>query len=665
MKGPVIIINLIVVSMGICLQIIIQFQKQDGNVSILEPSFKFLHSPFSLNKDDLIKKSVNIPDHKFDFQPFIQPDASFLVNQQNIQNLRLLQKEFASDPQNPEKAFKYIRQLNRMQLYDEALRIFKQIDDFRENATQKQHQQLQEQYGIAVTNLKSNQYGDKRRSLLLPGMIQLLITAAILYQMMYFFQPGQSKSKNEKNQKDVPEQGAGRIDRFYNILRNNQTIQEERNIPTRFNDVLGIDEFKEELEEIVEFLKHPKKYTDSGAKLPKGILLVGPPGTGKTLLARALAGEAGCAFFYKSGSEFDEMFVGVGASRVRDIFKAARQKAPSIIFIDEIDSIGGRRRAQDPGYSRDTINQILTEMDGFKQSESVIVIGATNFEQVLDPALKRPGRFDKMIHVPLPDVKGREQIFSYYLQKIKYDIQKVLPSNLARQTSGFSGADIQNMVNVAILNAIKYDRQIATTEDFEFAIDRIAMGVGRKNMHVSDKEKLMTAYHEGGHALTSLLTEGAMPLHKVTILPRGGALGFTSMLPEKDQLNYTRKGIIASIDVAMGGRAAEDLFLGKDDITSGCSNDLAKATDLAYMFVKQLGMDDKISLISIQSDRVKTSDQFDYMVDMEVKKILEESYNRVKNLLKVNESKLKDLATELVKRETLSAEEIKKLLQIN
>ncbi|CAD8190348.1 unnamed protein product [Paramecium octaurelia] len=630
-----------------------------------KPTFKLLQSPFSLNKDDLIKKAVNIPDHKFDFQPFIQPDATFLVNQQNIQNLRLLQKEFASDPQNPEKAFKYVRQLNRMQLYDEALRIFKQTDDFRENASPKQHQQLQEQYGIAVTNLKSNQYGDKRRSLILPGMIQLLITAAILYQMMYFFQPGQSKSKNEKNQKDVPEQGGGRIDRFYNILRNNQAVQEERNIPTRFNDVLGIDEFKEELEEIVEFLKHPKKYTDSGAKLPKGILLVGPPGTGKTLLARALAGEAGCAFFYKSGSEFDEMFVGVGASRVREIFKAARQKAPSIIFIDEIDSIGGRRRAQDPGYSRDTINQILTEMDGFKQSESVIVIGATNFEQVLDPALKRPGRFDKMIHVPLPDVKGREQIFSYYLQKIKYDVQKVLPSNLARQTSGFSGADIQNMVNVAILNAIKYDRQTATTEDFEFAIDRIAMGVGRKNMHVSDKEKLMTAYHEGGHALTSLLTEGAMPLHKVTILPRGGALGFTAMLPEKDQLNYTRKGIIASIDVAMGGRAAEDLFLGKDDITSGCSNDLAKATDLAYMFVKQLGMDDKISLISIQSDRIKTSDQFDYMVDMEVKKILEESYNRVKNLLKVNESKLKDLATELVKRETLSAEEIKKLLQIS
>ncbi|CAD8199289.1 unnamed protein product [Paramecium pentaurelia] len=629
-----------------------------------KPTFKFLQSPFQLNKDDLIKKSINIPDHKFDFSPFINADSTFLVNQQNIQTLRLLQKDFTSDPQNPEKAYKYVRQLNRMQMYEEALQIFKQTDNFRENATLKQHQQLQEQYGIALTNLKSNLYSDKRKSMILPGVIQLLITAAIIYQIFYYFQPNQTKPKNENTQKENTDQGVGRMDRFYNILRNNQSIQEEKNIPTRFNDVLGIDEFKEELEEIVEFLKNPKKYTDSGAKLPKGILLVGPPGTGKTLLARALAGEAGCAFFYKSGSEFDEMFVGVGASRVRDIFKAARAKAPAIIFIDEIDSIGGRRRAQDPGSSRDTINQILTEMDGFKQTESVIVIGATNFEKVLDPALKRPGRFDKMIHVPLPDVKGREQIFSYYLKKIKFDEKKVLPSNLARQTSGFSGADIQNMVNVAILNAIKNERQIAITEDFEFAIDRISMGIGRKNMHVSDKEKLMTAYHEGGHALTSLLTDGAMPLHKVTILPRGGALGFTAMLPEKDQLNYTRKGIIASIDVAMGGRAAEDLFLGKDDITSGCSNDLAKATDLAYMFVKQLGMDDKISLISIQSDRVKTSDQFDYMVDMEVKKILEESYNRVKTLLKTNENKLKELATELVKKETLSAEEIRKLLHI-
>ncbi|CAD8076415.1 unnamed protein product [Paramecium primaurelia] len=629
-----------------------------------KPTFKFLQSPFQLNKEDLIRKSVNIPDHKFDFSPFIHADSTFLVNQQNIQTLRLLQKDFASDPHNPDKAFNYVRQLNRMQMYEETLQIFKQADDFRDGVTPKQHQQLQEQYGIALTNQKSNMYSDKRKSLILPGVIQLLITAAIIYQLFYYFQPNQTKPKNEKAQSENSDQGVGRMDRFYNILRNNQSVQEERNIPTRFNDVLGIDEFKEELEEIVEFLKNPKKYTDSGAKLPKGILLVGPPGTGKTLLARALAGEAGCAFFYKSGSEFDEMFVGVGASRVREIFKAARAKAPSIIFIDEIDSIGGRRRAQDPGYSRDTINQILTEMDGFKQTESVIVIGATNFEQVLDPALKRPGRFDKMIHVPLPDVRGREQIFSYYLNKIKFDEKKVLPTNLARQTSGFSGADIQNMVNVAILNAIKYDRQIATTEDFEFAIDRISMGIGRKNMHVSDKEKLMTAYHEGGHALTSLLTDGAMPLHKVTILPRGGALGFTAMLPEKDQLNYTRRGIIASIDVAMGGRAAEDLFLGKDDITSGCSNDLAKATDLAYMFVKQLGMDDKISLISIQSDRQKTSDQYDYMVDMEVKKILEESYNRVKTLLKSNENKLKSLATELVKKETLSAEEIRKLLQI-
>ncbi|EGR28220.1 hypothetical protein IMG5_181490 [Ichthyophthirius multifiliis] len=425
------------------------------------------------------------------------------------------------------------------------------------------------------------------------------------------------------------------------IIGRQQTILDEKNIQARFSDVIGIDEFKEELLELVDYLKNPKKYHDAGAKLPKGILLVGQPGTGKTLLARALAGEAGCSFFYKNGSEFDEMFVGVGAMRIRELFKKAREKAPSIIFIDEIDSVAGRRNASDPSHSRDTVNQILAEMDGFKQTDNVIVIGATNMEQSIDDAIKRPGRFDKIIHVPLPDIKGQNHVSA---------------KELARQTSGFSGADIQNMVNISILNAIKNHRNFANIKDFDFALDRIAMGIGRKNMFITDKDKYLTAIHEGGHTVAALFTQGATPLHKVTILPRGGALGFTSMILETDRHNYTKKNMIAMIDVAMGGRAAEDLFLGNDQITTGCNNDLAKATEIAYQYVKQLGMDQDFTLLS-ESNNIQTSNQYNYLIDKEVQKILKESYDRVKGLLQQKEKGLKQLANELIAKETLTYEE--------
>lgn len=283
----------------------------------------------------------------------------------------------------------------------------------------------------------------------------------------------------------------------------------------------------------MDYLKNPKKYTNVGADIPKGILLAGPPGTGKTLMARALAGEAGCKFFYKSGSEFDEIFVGVGSKRVRELFKKARQNSPAIIFIDEIDAMTASRNPMFSSVSRNTINQLLTEMDGFKPSDNVIVIGATNMANSIDKAVLRPGRFDKIIDVSLPDIKGREKIIDYYLKKIKHD-DDVSQETLAKATTGFSGADIKNFVNIAILNAIKEGRKLANHSDFEFALDRVTMGIGRKSMHVSEEEKLMTAYHEGGHTLVNLLTPGTLPLHKVTILPRGPALGFTAMLPDKD-----------------------------------------------------------------------------------------------------------------------------------
>jgi len=467
--------------------------------------------------------------------------------------LQTYQKAFNEDKTDPKRAYYYLRELNRQHNYDAVIDIYDKYKSgfVSTESNEEYHNKAMQQYLYAQNakykanterlehiskQLKNKEVVRFRYFLFRAGIAVFVLT-------IIFSNPNIDNKVKKLTEDEETKSPGGGI--FGNIFTKFVENEGETNIKTRFSDVLGIDEFKEELIELVDYLKNPKKYTDAGAKIPKGILLVGPPGTGKTLLARALAGEAGCTFFYKAGSEFDELFVGMGARRVRELFKKARQKAPAIIFIDEIDSVAGTRRAMDASHSRDTINQILAEMDGFKQTDNVVVIGATNFPEAIDPAVKRPGRFDKIIHVPLPDVKGREEIFRYYLNKIKVD-SKVDPKFLARQTSGMSGADIQNMVNLAILNAIKNNRTKAEPNDFEFANDRIRMGIGRKNMLVSDKEKLMTAYHEGGHALVSLLTEGAVPLHKVTILPRGPALGFTSMVPEKDELSQSKKTTFGS-----------------------------------------------------------------------------------------------------------------------
>lgn len=441
-----------------------------------------------------------------------------------------------------------------------------------------------------------------------------------------------------------------------------------------FKDVAGIEEAKEELEEIVSFLKNPSKFQALGGKIPKGCLLVGSPGTGKTLIARAVAGEAGVPFFSISGSDFVEMFVGVGASRVRDMFEQGKKHAPCIIFIDEIDAVG-RHRGIGVGGGNDereqTLNQLLVEMDGFEANESVIIIAATNRPDVLDPALLRPGRFDRQITVPLPDINGREQILKVHLKKVVLG-QHVDPRIIARGTPGFSGADLANLVNEAALLAARHDKKLVTMKELEEAKDKVMMGAERRSMVMSDEEKKLTAYHEGGHALVSLHCAESDPIHKATIIPRGRALGMVMRLPENDRLSITRSKLYADLAVAMGGRVAEEIIFGYDKVTSGASSDIKQATKMARAMVREWGMSDAIGPIfyggenpdmysghlSSKMYSVNTEDA----IDIEVKKLVNAGHERAKNILNKHLDQLHLLAKELLAKETLSGTEIKVLL---
>ncbi len=451
----------------------------------------------------------------------------------------------------------------------------------------------------------------------------------------------------------------------------------EDQVGVTFADVAGVDEAKEEVSEIVEFLKDPSKYQRLGGKIPQGVLMIGAPGTGKTLLARAIAGEAKVPFFTISGSDFVEMFVGVGASRVRDMFEQAKKQAPCIIFIDELDAVG-RHRGAGLGGGHDereqTLNQMLVEMDGFVGNEGVIVIAATNRPDVLDPALLRPGRFDRQVVVPLPDIRGRALILKVHMRKVPVS-DDVKPNIIARGTPGFSGADLANLVNEAALYAARGNKRVVSMEEFEKAKDKIMMGAERRSLVMSEKEKLNTAYHEAGHAIVGYCVPDHDPVHKVTIIPRGRALGVTMYLPEEDTYSISKQKLESNISSLFGGRLAEEMTLGPDRVTTGASNDIERATEIARNMVTKWGLSEKLGPLTYSEEdgevflgrsvtqHKQVSDLTAHTIDEEVRRIIDRNYERAKAILIEKEDKLKAMAKALMKYETIDAAQIKNIME--
>ena len=468
-------------------------------------------------------------------------------------------------------------------------------------------------------------------------------------------------------------QGGGNRAMGFGKIRSRITNTEDN--PIKFEDVQGIDESREELEEIVDFLKDPGKFERLGGEIPRGVLLMGEPGTGKTLLAKAIAGEAAVPFFSISGSDFVEMFVGVGASRVRDMFVQGKKHAPCIIFIDEIDAVGRSRGAGLGGGNDEreqTLNQLLVEMDGFEVNEGIIVVAATNRPDVLDHALLRPGRFDRHVVVPSPDIKGRENILKTHSKKIELD-KKVSLNKIARGTPGFTGADLANLVNEAALWAARQDKETVDNDDFEYARDRVMMGAERRSLLISDEEKETTAYHEVGHALVAASIEEVDPVHKVSIIPRGRALGVTMLLPEEDRHSHNKRSLLGQITMTMGGRAAEHLVFKR--FTTGASDDLKRATELARKMVCQWGMSEKLGPLTYTEDaghvflgrdlqqHTEFSNESMRMIDEEVLEILNSSYERAKSILKTYRKALESLALTLLEKETIDGENVLQVME--
>src|SRR5690625_4619584 len=503
----------------------------------------------------------------------------------------------------------------------------------------------------------------EERSILIDILISLLPVLVLVGLWVYFMRQMQG--------------GGGGRGGAMSFGKSRAKLQGEDQIKVTFDDVAGCDEAKDEVFELVQFLRDPGKFQRLGGRIPKGVLLVGPPGTGKTLLARAIAGEAKVPFFSISGSDFVEMFVGVGASRVRDMFETARKHAPCIIFIDELDAVG-RQRGAGLGGGHDereqTLNQLLVEMDGFEGSEGIIMIAATNRPDVLDQALLRPGRFDRQVVVPLPDLKGRELILKVHMNKVRL-AEGVDARLIARGTPGFSGADLANLVNEAALFAARENHKAVEHRHFELAKDKIMMGAERRSMAMSEDEKRLTAYHEAGHAIVSLLVPEHDPVYKVTIIPRGRALGVTMFLPEEDRYSYTKRRLHSQLCGLFGGRIAEELIFGADSVTTGAANDIEKATEIARNMVTKWGLSDRLGPLSYGEDDTQPfiggqtgasgkqfSDETAHSIDEEVRTIIDSSYNTARKMLEDNMEKLHMMAEALIKYETIDSEQIAQIM---
>jgi ATP-dependent metalloprotease len=593
------------------------------------------------------------------------PQYSFMstyfrkITPEQMKVLYWLENQYEEDPRNQKAACKYFRELNRHGKHHTVVRLYnKYYDDYETSITGGSviRDKIREQFVYAEDTIFSVKRAveENEEEVILPDSSEKA-KSTYLYKMIDFG----SKAVYYMLLVYVGLILIGSID----FKKNDQMkfeIKKADEIETRLDDVLGIEEIKDEILNVIKMLKDPNKYSDKGAKLHKGIMLFGEPGVGKTLLARAIAGEAGVHFLYCTGSNFDEMFVGTGAKRVRELFKEAKKLKDCIIFIDEIDSLlsKSRRYSVEHSSSRGTINQILSEMDGFDQTDNILVIGATNHEGSLDPAAVRPGRFDKKIHVPSPDVNGRESIFKHFISKINHD-DSINPRKLAIMCPGFTGAEIENLVNTAIAEAVHRGKTQATLEEFEYSRDRIMMGIERSNLSMDDRERIKTAIHESGHAIVCNFTKEAKKLYKVTIVARGGSLGATYMEPdESDSISMSKEKLLAQIDVAMGGHIAEKLVLGDKNITSGCGSDLQGATRLAVHAVRSCGMFGEEGASFISSSKNETSDEYNSQIDIRVKKILDESSQRVSKLLKEKDFQLRELSKNLYWHDYLDFKEV-------
>lgn len=586
------------------------------------------------------------------------------ITPDEMKKLYWLENQYEQDPINQKTAYRYFRELNRHGKHHTVVRLYnKYFDEYDRDikGSSVLREKIRDQFEYAEDTIyavkraveeneeevilpEPQEKGDKTMFYkMIDFGTKALYWAALIYVALILI---------------------GSID-FKKGDQMKFDIKKADEIDTRLDDVLGIDEIKDEVLNVIKMLKDPEKYSSKGAKLHKGIMLFGEPGVGKTLLARAIAGESGVNFLFCSGSHFDEMFVGTGAKRVRELFKEAKKLNNCIIFIDEIDSLlsKSRRFSVEHSSSRGTINQILSEMDGFDKTDNILVIGATNHEGSLDPAAVRPGRFDKKIHVPSPDVKGREDIFKHFVKNIKHD-ESVDPKKLAVMCPGFTGAEIENLVNTAIAEAVHRGKTQASMEEFDYARDRIMMGIERANLSMDDRERIKTAIHESGHAIACYFTEGAKNLYKATIVARGGSLGATYMEPDdSDGISMSKMKILAQIDVAMGGHIAEKLLLGDKNITSGCGSDLQGATNLAYHAVRNYGMFGEEGSSFISTDKQETSDEYNSLIDDKVREILSKSSERVTKMLKEKDFQLRELSRNLFWYDYLNAEEIDSIMK--